>query len=65
MNQEKNNQQIPKTQQKSKFRITLDLSDPNMVKDIPHIDLGIGAPLQKMFEEHFPALTGGGSSHGK
>ncbi len=65
MNQEKNNQQNSQTQRKSKFRITLDLSEHKSVKDIPHIDLGIGAPLQKMFEENFPALTGGGINHGK
>ncbi len=37
MNQQKNNQQNSKTQQKSKFTIILDLSEPEPVKDIKPI----------------------------
>ena len=56
MNQPQNNQQDYKKQHPDGLPVTLDLSDPEPVKTIPEINLGLSDPLNEMFKEYFPSL---------
>ncbi|MBI1939148.1 MAG: hypothetical protein HYS25_13650 [Ignavibacteriales bacterium] len=55
MEHQKLNQPERETQPRQRLAITLDLSEPEPVKDIP-MDTEFTAPLNKMLKEHFPAL---------